>query len=458
MGTENLVLAKSKYYGSGFPDPFVLTEMRRTMKLIKNYLWALLIVVLTFLGTGAGLLFLSVSKNEPEFVATKAGDMSLEGLSSEDAKKALSDYFKKLTGKSELKIEINGMPFSIPYQDIDVNVDIDKTMENMMDKMPENGLEKLFSSSVINEITPVFTYNSGKLIRRCEELLAHYKTEPVDELYKIEDGSLILIPGIPGLSTDYEKLEQELKGMIFASNEPYKVNINDSPVIMKTPSKPVYKETFTTLVSKSDIEFDNSLNEKVKISKDSIDIVIIENSQDLNLNSILDFSQFSGDMEEDLLNRIATTFYQAALPIDGIKVLNRKPAQKAVPYAEPGLEAVIEGEGANLVLRNETGKPLMLLTEITANKFNIYFASTGEIKTGTLTVEKKDLVPPSVITIVNNSLSPNVTRVVSEGIPGYTVYVIRTIDGKAEEISRDKYLPVSRTVETGAKPINSGSK
>lgn len=428
------------------------------MKFTNKSFLAFLIVIQIILGAGSGLLFLAVTQPESENVTAKAGEITLDGVSVEYAKEVLSDYYLKQIEEGKLKIDINGVSFSIPYQDIDVNVDIDKTIENIKDQMPKNGLEELLSETINFEAAPVFTYNSGKLIRRCEELLSHYKTEPVDEMYEIENGSLTLVPGIPGLSIDYKKLEQELKSMIFASTEPFKININDSPVVIKKLSEPVYKETFNTLVSKSNIEYKSDFNEKVASIKNSIDCVIIENNQELRLDNILDFSQFSGDLEEDLLNRIASTLYQAALPMDGIKVLNRKPAQKAVSYAEPGLEAVIEGEGANLVLRNETGKPLMILSEITLNKFNIYFASTGEIATGTIAIEKKDIVPPSVITIVNTSLSPNVTRVVSEGIPGYTAYVTRTIDGKTEEISRDKYLPVSRTVETGAKPISTGSK
>lgn len=428
------------------------------MKLTKKSLWAVLIIILSILGTGAGLLILYCTKTEPVMINSKAGDITLDGLSIEDARNKISDFYESQTEKGELRIEINGMPFSIPYQDIDVNVDIDNTMENIKKQMPKNGFESLFSGAINNELTPVFTYNSGKLIRRCEELLSYYKTDPVDEIYKIDNGSLVMVPGIPGLSVDYKLLEKELRGMIFTSAEPYKIDINNSPVISKTLSEPFYKEPFTKIISKSNIEFNTDLNEKVKNSKDSIESVIIANGQELSLHSILDFSQFNGDMEKDLLNRIATNIYQAALPIDGIKVLNRKPAQREVPYAELGLEAVIEGEGADLVLRNETGNSLMLLTEITTNRLNIYFASTGEIKTGTLTVEKRDTVPPSTITVVNKSMPPNVTRVVSEGVPGYTAYVIRTIDGKAEEISRDKYLPISRTIETGAKPINSGSK
>jgi len=404
------------------------------------------------------LLLLSATKTDSGVVSFKAGEIELNGVTVEYAREVISDYYTEQINNGELKIEINGIPFSIPYQDIDVNVDIDKTIENIKNRMPENGFEKLFSGSISYDAAPVFTYNSGKLIRRCEELLSHYKTEPVGEFYKIENGSLTLVPGIPGLSIDYKKLEQELRALIFASDGPFKININDSPVVIKKLAEPVYKEPFNALVSNSNIEFDSDLNEKVINAKNSFDCTIVENNHELRLDTILDFSLFSGDMEEDLLNRLATALYQAALPIDGIKVLNRKPAQKAVSYAEPGLEAVIEGEGANLVLKNETGKPLMLLSDITLDKFYIYVASTGDIATGTITVEKKDIVPPPVITVVNTSLSPKVTRVVSEGIPGYTAYVTRTINGKTEEISRDKYQPVSRTVETGAKPVSSSSK
>lgn len=428
------------------------------MKFTNKSIWALLIIIQIILGTGASLLLLSATKTDSGVVSFKAGEIELNGVTVEYAREVISDYYTEQINNGELKIEINGIPFSIPYQDIDVNVDIDKTIENIKNRMPENGFEKLFSGSISYDAAPVFTYNSGKLIRRCEELLSHYKTEPVGEFYKIENGSLTLVPGIPGLSIDYKKLEQELRALIFASDGPFRININDSPVVIKKLAEPVYKEPFNALVSNSNIEFDSDLNEKVINAKNSFDCTIVENNHELRLDTILDFSLFSGDMEEDLLNRLATALYQAALPIDGIKVLNRKPAQKAVSYAEPGLEAVIEGEGANLVLKNETGKPLMLLSDITLDKFYIYVASTGDIATGTITVEKKDIVPPPVITVVNTSLSPKVTRVVSEGIPGYTAYVTRTINGKTEEISRDKYQPVSRTVETGAKPVSSSSK
>ena len=428
------------------------------MKFQFKSLWAIFIVIQILCGTGAGLLLLSATKTNTEIVSISTDEITLDNVSVEYLREVLADYYTKKIANGEIKMMIEGMPFSVSYRDIDVNVNLDKTIENIRNVMPKNGFEMLFSESVVYDVTPVYSYNSGKLIRKCEELLSYYNTAPVKEKYKIENGTLTLIPGIPGLSVDYVKLEQELKNLIFVSEKPYRINLNDSPVIIKTDPEPVYKETFNTTVSKSYVTFDPNLIEKAASCKDSINNVIIENNQEFRLDNILDFSQFSGVMEKDLLNRIATAVYQAALPIDGIKVLNRKPAQRAIPYAEPGLEAVIEGEGANLVFRNETGKPLLLISEIISNKFNVFFASTGKIATGTITIERKDFVPPPVITVVNDSLPPNVTRVISEGVQGYTAYVKRTIDGKTEEISRDVYLPISKTVETGPKPVDSASK
>ena len=103
------------------------------------------------------------------------------------------------------------------------------------------------------------------------------------------------------------------------------------------------------------------------------------------------------------------------MPLDGIKVLNRKPAERPVPYARAGLEVVIEGEEADLVLKNETGSDLLILAELSDKEFKLYIISPGPVKTGT--IEVKEGLRPSVITIVNESLSPNTTRVVSEESP-----------------------------------------
>lgn len=405
------------------------------------------------------MLVLSVSKTQPQFTNIKVADIDLDGISIEEGRQVLDEYYHEQIKNGSLIIEIDGTPFSIPYSDIDVKVDMNKTIENLAASLPSSVLEKYFlDSSKINTISPIFTYNSGKLLRRCEELLSHYETESVAEKYWIGNGTLVVTPGSSGLDIDYKILEQDLKDIILSHNKSLKVNINNSSIFIKVFSEPFYKETFNTIITKSSVEYSPDIKGKVKTSIKSLDSVIIEKGQELSLNSLLDFSQFTNDIERDLLNRLATALYQAALPIDGIKVLNRRPALRPVAYTQPGLEAVIDGEEGDLIFKNDTGNTLLLLTETITDSFKLYFVSTGPIKTGTITVEEKDHVPPSVITIVNESLSSGTTRVVSQGIPGFTACVSRTIDGISEEISRDKYLPVSKTVETGSRPEGKGSK
>ncbi len=428
------------------------------MKHIKNYIWILLIIVQTISGAGAGLLLLSASKTGPEIINTNVGDISLEGLSPAEAEGIVSDYYKEQIKNGILTIEIDGTPFTISYSDIDVKVDIQKAIEALNNNIPKNSLEKLLSDSgEATELIPVFTYNSGKLLKKCEELFSHYEKESIAESYKVVDGVLVKTSGIPGIKVDYSYLEQKLKGMLFTENASLQLYSDSQEVFVKI-AQDENKEPYTTIISIGSVSIDSKLIEMVGNYTSGLQGVIVDNGRELSLRSVLDFSKFTGDVEKDLLNRIATALYQAALPVAGINFTNRIPAKMPVSYSQPGLEAVIESEGSDLVMKNDTGKPLMVLIEVKEDLFKVYIASLDEIKTGTLSVEKKDEVPPTVITIVNRSLSPNETRVVSEGVPGYTVHVYRTIDGVVEELYQDKYQPISKTVESGEKPTTPSSK
>lgn len=430
------------------------------MKTIHKYTWVFVIIILMAAGIGAGLLSLLLSDARPVVDNVRVGDTLIRNMPIEEAGLIINDYYEDLNKNGALKIEVDEIPFTIPYSDIDVDFDIEKTMEYLVDKLPKNEMEQYFrGTSKENNLRPFYTYNSGKLVRRCEELFSHYEIEPVSESYKIEDGELKIYPSSPGLDIDYKLLVQELGNWILIRDEILKINTQNSPIFAKVFKDSIYDKTFDTIANKSTVEYDSSLREKLERILASFDNVLFESDHEIKLSSLVPFSQMDNDVERDLLNRLASTLYQATLPLDGIKVLNRKPAERPVPYARAGLEVVIEGEEADLVLKNETGSDLLILAELSDKEFKLYIISPGPVKTGTIEVEERDYVPPSVITIVNESLSPNTTRVVSEGVPGFTASVTRIMDGISENISQDKYLPVSKTIETGKKPAHpAGSK
>lgn len=90
------------------------------------------------------MLLLSATKTDSGVVSFKAGEIELNGVTVEYAREVISDYYTEQINNGELKIEINGIPFSIPYQDIDVNVDIDKTIENIKIECLKMDLKTIF--------------------------------------------------------------------------------------------------------------------------------------------------------------------------------------------------------------------------------------------------------------------------------------------------------------------------
>ncbi|HHY63642.1 MAG TPA: hypothetical protein GX501_01210 [Clostridiaceae bacterium] len=429
------------------------------MKRIKDYIWFILIIAQIITGTAAGMLLLSGSEAGPEIVNTSVGGVPLDGLTPVEAAEKLLEYYREKTGNGKIVIEIDGNPFTIPYTDIDVRVDIESTRKALEEKLPGNELEKLFyGTGKTVDLIPAFTYNSGKLQKILKELLSHYEKEPTAESYEIRNGALVVIPGESGIRVDYQYLEDRIKELIFSSDEQLKISSGSSEAFVSIPAVSEFNEPFSVIVSTGRVKLDTGLAPAAQDRSKALQGLVVENGQEFSLKSVLDFSVFKGDVEKDLLNRMATALYQAALPLDGIRIVSRLPSKMPVSYTEPGFEAVIEGENADLTLKNETGKALMLFAETTDDAFIVYLVSSGELKKGTLSSEKKDEVQPSVITIVNKSLGKDETRVVSEGVPGFTVYVYRTIDGVTEELYRDKYQPISRTVETGEKPSTPDSK
>ncbi len=430
------------------------------MKHLKKFSWISVIMLQSFLGICAGMLILSSIKVDAVRANARVGELPVGDLSFEEAEALLIDFYNQQTASGALIIEIDQKAYSLSYSDLDVSVDIDKTVESLKKSVPQNALKQLFSD-VEKElhIQPVFTYNSGKLTARCETLFSSFEKAAIAEQYKVENGILKFTPQIPGRKMDYIRLEQELKELFFVQNQqPYRIDTKSASLFKEVKAEGLYKEPFTALVSQAKIPLDKGTPEKIQEDLKAMDGTVFEKGQEINLKTLIDFSRYTSDVEKDSLNRLASALYQAALPIDGIKVLNRKPAQRPVTYTDSGLEAVIGGEGANLLMKNETERPLMLLAEMTNDGIVMYMASTGELKSGILIVQKKDEVPPPVITEVNKALSPRETRVVSEGIPGFTAYVSRIIDDERVELNHDEYRPVSKIVEVGEKPILTSSK
>ncbi len=429
-------------------------------KFMKKFYWIFIIAAQILASTVIGMIFLSGIEVKSISANVKADNLSLINMTYDEAEEVIVNQFTEVFRDSKLTFEILGQKFSIPYSDFDVSIDRKKTVEKLKKVAPNDGINKLFSSAA-DEIVfkPVVTFNSGKLLKECETIFSQFEQVSIPEKYCVEDNALLFYPQVPGKKVEYSILEDEIYNHLNSfSNEPLKIDQELSPIFVEVKNEDIYKEKFTKIVSKSEITFDIELTDKILNSIESLNGAVFNNGEDIVLGSLLDFSEFSNNVEKDVLNRIASGVYQSLISIEGIEIVKRLPSGQPVAYTEAGLEAVIEGENADLILKNETEASLMLLIDINDEVATFHVISPKELKSGILIVQKVDEVPPPVITSVNNNLSYNHKRVVSEGVPGFTACVSRIIDNDRNELYTDKYDPISKVIETGKRPIITGDK
>jgi len=430
------------------------------IKVMKKFIWIFVITAQILSGTALGMIYLSAIEIGSISANITADGLSLKDMTYIEAAEAIDGHFSEQFKNSKLTIEVGGQIFSIPYSDFDVSIDRNKTIEELKKVVPNDGISMLFLSPAKEvAFNPVITFNSGKLQRECESIFSQFVQEPIPEKYSVEDSALLYFPQVPGKKVDYSLLENEILNYLnsFAGDH-LKIDPENSPIFAEVTSGESKEENFTIIVSKAEIPFDIELTDKLAKNIEKLNGAVFKNGEDIALGSILDFSQFSDNVEKDALNRIASGVYQSLLSIEGIKTVKRIPSRQPVSFTEAGLEAVIEGENPDLVMKNETNASLMLLTKIEDKAATFFVISPKELKSGILIVQKTDELPPPVITSVNNNLPGNKTKVVSEGVPGFTASVSRIIDNDRVELYRDKYDPISRVIETGIKPDISGDK
>ena len=421
-------------------------------KFNRGYIWICIIIFQIIIGVGTGFLALSAVETGVILNDIKIEDLDLKGKSLNEAKAIIEEYYSSLPNNN-LTFNINNHSFIIPYSDIEARVDVEKTIDAVKDIIPENGFNQLFANyDKEYSLNPVIVFNKEKLQNICEPIFTSFERPSVNARYDIEEGILVYTPQIPGVRVDFEKLTEQIERHLNISRyEPF--NIDDTSLVFADIYNPeIYETEFSVIVSKAQIPFLPETEMRKYLNP--LHGVVFDNNAVINLKDLLDFSQFKNPAEKDILNRIATGIYQSALCIEGMEILERTPSRQPVLYTETGLEAVIDNDNQNLVMINKTSAPLMLLIETRENTVVFNMVSDKELKNGMLVVKKEEEIPPPIVTSVNDTLSPNEKKLVSEGIPGFTVSVSLIIENDRIELYKDKYDPISKVIEVGKNNIS----
>ncbi|EGG33917.1 VanW family protein [Paenibacillus sp. HGF5] len=149
--------------------------------------------------------------------------------------------------------------------------------------------------------------------------------------------------------------------------------------------------------------------------------------------------------------QVSSTVYHAAL-LMGLEITERRNHSLPVSYLPKGQDATFAEGAINFRFRNNTGKHLLILSEVSHGNLTLKmfgtFPENTEYELVSTTIET---LPSPEKVIHNNSLPPGLKQVVQNGKPGYVVETYRTkkVNGKVVEnvkISKDTYRPQNSIV------------
>lgn len=159
--------------------------------------------------------------------------------------------------------------------------------------------------------------------------------------------------------------------------------------------------------------------------------------------------------------QVSTTLYNAALLADMAIVL-RSHHSLPIHYAPLGRDATVSYGALDLRFRNKTDAPVVIETHAEKRHLTIRLIGKGPAPEVTILRTNIGTFPPHVRTIKDPALPVGVTKVDDKGKAGHTVTVIRVVgegpDATREVISNDRYVGETKVIRVGtgkpASPLN----
>lgn len=153
--------------------------------------------------------------------------------------------------------------------------------------------------------------------------------------------------------------------------------------------------------------------------------------------------------------QVSTTLYNAIL-LANLPIVERHPHSLPISYVEPGMDATVSFNWADLKFINDRQKPVLLHTEYQKGKIKVMiFATLGEFPEVKLSSKIVEYLDAEEEIIKDPTLAPGQTLVEEKGQRGMIVEVYREFVSEGniisrERVSRDKYKPQKAVIRVPA--------
>ncbi len=140
----------------------------------------------------------------------------------------------------------------------------------------------------------------------------------------------------------------------------------------------------------------------------------------------------------------STTLYNAAL-LGGMEVVERHPHRFAPTYVPPGRDAAVAYDAFDLKFRNPYDVPVRVRCSVEGERLVIRLCAAGAQKPEVrVWQDVRHIAQPATLTTGSGGRH---TRLRTQGAPGFDVVVLRSVGGRQEVVSSNRYPALNTILE-----------
>lgn len=310
-----------------------------------------------------------------------------------------------------------------------------------------NVLRSYFNAETNIEVNS--TIDKNKLEKVVDEAISKNDISS-KSYYEISGDKLLITKGTVKEKIEYDVLATSIMKAL-ESNETYidiPVSESESEVI---EIDGVFREQISTYTSKYDISNTN-IATNMKLATDKCNNVILYPGDEFSFNKTV------GSIGEGA-SQVSSTLYNAVLKAD-LTVTERTANKVWVKYVAQSADAIVEENLVDFKFKNDRKYPVKISTTCSNGECIASIYGIKETDEPTITIDViilETLQAPSEKQY-DATMGKGTTKVVQEGINGYTseAYKVYLKNGKEvsrELISKDTYLPISEVVKVGTAAV-----
>ena len=305
-------------------------------------------------------------------------DISVGGMSKEEAFETLSENFQKPFEEIFITYSYDGNADDHPVSDFDAGYNISAVVDEAFNYAREGNIEERYAliTQLLSENKKIdleLLYNSDKLNSIVSDIAEKYNVPVVQPTVSRQDGYFSFTAGKNGQKIDFDKVINETTALLRnAQSGTIAVAINEvepsftqSDLEKATSVIGTYKTTFTT--------GDANRNQNIKNAASFINNVVVMPGEIFSTNHHFNpcteangyapaWGYESGKLVKTIgggMCQVSSTLYSALLYAE-LEIVERRNHSMPVGYVPGGMDATLSGDYIDLKFKNSTNYPIVV--------------------------------------------------------------------------------------------------